>query len=116
MSTEIKWIKRAMVQNGIELPYRKHERYGRPGVPVHTVLEEGVVFIPESVLRTVAERTPDDYLVGRPAPEVEERQGIAMSQARLAVREVRGGWRGTDKLRNFLRRSSPDTQEALSER
>lgn len=110
--TEIKLTTRLIAQRGIELPWQRIERYGpntmliatpeskqRP--PKGTVLEEGTVFIPYETLWKVAEQDVWDSQMGSPLL-LGYQEGLALEQAGLAVAETKGGYHGTDKLRELI--------------
>lgn len=111
MTEILKWTTRTIEQKGIELPWQRIERYGPQEIdgriffeerpPKGTVIEEGTVFIPESVLYEVAEQGVWDSQFGN-ALLLDTHMGYALEQAGLADRETRGGYHGTEKLRLLL--------------
>lgn len=116
MTEKLDWTTRTIEERGIELPWQRVERYGpildtngeafyagdnHP--PKGTVLESGTVFIPDSVLYGVAEQGDYDSLSPfGTALLLGTHEGYALEQAGLAVQETRGGYHGTEKLRQLL--------------
>lgn len=64
--------------------------------------EGAAVYVPEDLLVQLSERDRYASEFGAPAPLVTPAQGAALVSYGLAVRETRGGYHGTNKLRDLL--------------
>lgn len=126
-TTEFTLTSRTEIVHGIELPWQRRERYDRPErpklCPIHsahvhkfpgddctcrpvekgTLIEEGTVFVPLSVLAEVCERTSEDAMFGVTPPMVGAHVRRALVQAGLADEETRGGIHGSKRGRKLLK-------------
>lgn len=137
--TGVALTSRTKVVYGAELPWEEREPYDKPAHPdtcpqhhpeVHphpggrctcspvvkgTLINRGTVFVSLSTLYEVCERTTDDYWSGATPPSIGFREGLALEQAGLAVREARGGYHGTEagkRVLDELHQQIPATESA----
>jgi hypothetical protein len=88
VSTEIVEIR------GIRLPYRDARRDEKP--------EEGVVFVPLSLLHEIAEQGEWDSQFGSVLLIHDRHQELALEQAGLGVKETKGGFHRSPTLEPFM--------------
>ena len=98
--TRVEIVTKTVEVQGLELPWVKRKLYA-PNK--NQIIDSGMVFIPLDLLEEVANRTNDDYIYGIPPPSLTYPMQLALEQAKLAERETRGGYHGTDKLRRLVR-------------
>lgn len=92
------WTSRTVVQKGIELLWEQRKAY-EPDKG--KVVRTGRVFITEETLWELSKQGQWDSQFGGSYLLAMD-QGLALEQAGLAVRETKGGYHSTEKLREFL--------------
>lgn len=118
MSTpEIKIESRVNTTKGIYVPWQKVERqgpiemndgriWGKDREPKGTVLGEGMVFVPFDTLYALYEQGHWDSQFGSALILNDPKEALALEALGFAEEETRGGYHGTDKLRDWMKENN----------